>query len=69
MYILCGATRLARFNVTTFTGSFQGLPIPVAGCVLALVFISRNFIPSVLFMLLLLSLSVLMIGTFKVKKI
>lgn len=69
MYILCGAARLARFNVTTFTGSFQGLPIPVAGCILALGFISRNFIPSSLFILLLLGLSLLMIGTFKVKKI
>ena len=69
MYILCGAIRLARYNVTTFTGSFQGLPIPVAGCILALAFISRSFIPSVLFMLFLLTLSVLMIGTFKVKKI
>ena len=69
MYVLCGAIRLARYNVTTFTGSFQGLPIPVAGCILALAFISRSFIPSVLFMLFLLTLSVLMIGTFKVKKI
>lgn len=69
MYILCGAIRLARFNVTTFTGSFQGLPIPVAGCMLALAFISSSFIPSALFMLFLLILSVLMIGTFKVKKI
>ena len=69
MYILCGAMRLARFNVTTFTGSFQGLPIPAAGCALALFFISRSFIPSALFMVFLLCLSVLMIGTFKVKKI
>ena len=69
MYILCGAIRLARFNVTTFSGSFQGLPIPAAGCLLALVFLTRYYIPSVLFMFILLGLSVLMIGTFKVKKI
>ena len=69
MYILCGAIRLARFNVTAFTGSFQGLPIPVAGCLLALAFISSYYIPSVLFMFIMLGLSLLMIGTFKVKKV
>lgn len=69
MYILCGAIRLARFNVTTFTGNFQGLPIPAAGCLLALFFLMKSFIPSFFFMFILLGLSVLMIGTFKVKKI
>lgn len=69
LYIVCGAIRLARFNVTTFTGSFQGLPIPAAGCLLSVGFLFSYYIPSVFFMFLLLLLSFSMIGTFKVKKI
>ncbi|MBE1553941.1 CDP-diacylglycerol--serine O-phosphatidyltransferase [Sporosarcina limicola] len=69
LYVLCGAIRLARFNVTTFTGSFQGLPIPAAGCTLAFAIFFMNYIPSVLFMFLMLGLALLMIGTFKVKKV
>jgi CDP-diacylglycerol--serine O-phosphatidyltransferase len=34
-FALCGALRLARFNVTHSAGSFQGLPIPAAGLALA----------------------------------
>lgn len=34
-YALCGALRLARFNVTHVVGPFQGLPIPAAGIFLA----------------------------------
>ena len=30
-FALCGALRLARFNVTHVVGPFQGLPIPAAG--------------------------------------
>ncbi len=30
-FALCGALRLARFNVHHVSGSFQGLPIPAAG--------------------------------------
>ncbi|MDD2942590.1 MAG: CDP-diacylglycerol--serine O-phosphatidyltransferase [bacterium] len=41
-YIVCGAARLARFNITeegTPSGSFQGLPIPgAAGALIALVY-------------------------------
>ena len=30
-YVLCGALRLARFNVVHSSGRFQGLPIPAGG--------------------------------------
>lgn len=37
MFALCGALRLARFNVNTDVvhGYFMGLPIPAGGCVIA----------------------------------
>jgi CDP-diacylglycerol---serine O-phosphatidyltransferase len=37
IYPLCAAYRLARFNVAHDTGSFSGLPSPIAGIVMALV--------------------------------
>lgn len=33
---ICGAYRLARFNVTQFSGAFEGIPITCAGSLLAL---------------------------------
>ena len=37
LFAVCGALRLARFNINTGTvkGYFMGLPIPAAGCVVA----------------------------------
>jgi len=37
IYPLCAAYRLARFNVAHDSGSFSGLPSPIAGIVMALV--------------------------------
>ncbi|MBM6839134.1 CDP-diacylglycerol--serine O-phosphatidyltransferase, partial [Clostridium saudiense] len=33
---ICGAFRLARYNVSTFDGVFAGVPITIAGCFMAL---------------------------------
>jgi CDP-diacylglycerol--serine O-phosphatidyltransferase len=35
LFTLCGAFRLARFNVSSNPSSFQGVPITIAGSVLA----------------------------------
>ena len=32
LYIVCGAFRLARFNVLNMSDSFMGIPITMAGC-------------------------------------
>ena len=66
LFILCGALRLARFNVTPADNYFTGLPIPAAGAVLAiLVFI----IPSAMVALILsVILSLLMISNFRIPK-
>ena len=48
MYVLCGALRLARFNITTAVTSkkfFTGLPIPAAGCVVATLIFFSEYVP------------------------
>jgi len=44
-YVLCGALRLARFNVTSFCSAFQGLPIPAAGTFLAAFVVAGYTLP------------------------
>lgn len=40
LFVACGALRLARFNIGGGdAGSFQGLPIPAAGCLLAALYL------------------------------
>jgi CDP-diacylglycerol--serine O-phosphatidyltransferase len=50
LYVVCGALRLARFNVQ-FPGSskkyFVGLPIPAAGCLLSTLVLFSPFMPEV----------------------
>lgn len=69
MYILCGAIRLARFNVKEFDGAFYGIPITAAGIIMTL---SSFLIPyfSVLFFAILTSvLMLLMVSNVRVPKI
>jgi CDP-diacylglycerol---serine O-phosphatidyltransferase len=68
IYIICGAIRLARFNIHEFSGHYIGVPITVAGCLLALSYLLNGIIPGYLFMFLILILSFLMISTIQVKK-
>jgi CDP-diacylglycerol---serine O-phosphatidyltransferase len=68
LYIMCGAIRLARFNVTKFTGRFVGLPITAAGCLLTLLYTLNLYIPEYIYLFLMLVLSFLMISTISVKK-
>ncbi|WP_062049968.1 CDP-diacylglycerol--serine O-phosphatidyltransferase [Bacillus sp. JCM 19034] len=68
-FILCGAIRLARFNVTTPSYHFVGLPITAAGCILTLQLLIVPYFPPYFFMFSILILSILMISTFKVRKV
>ena len=50
MLVACGALRLARFNVmagkvTTSKKFFVGLPIPAAGCMVALFYMFERYLP------------------------
>jgi CDP-diacylglycerol--serine O-phosphatidyltransferase len=68
IYIVCGAIRLARFNITEFTGSFVGVPITVAGCLMAVGYLTINILPGFFYMFLTIGLSILMISTITVEK-
>ncbi|EIT85251.1 Diguanylate cyclase/phosphodiesterase with PAS/PAC sensor(S) [Fictibacillus macauensis ZFHKF-1] len=68
IYIACGAIRLARFNITEFTGAFVGVPITVAGCILAVGYLLVPVIPSFVFMFITILLSFLMISTLSIQK-
>ncbi|WP_110111417.1 CDP-diacylglycerol--serine O-phosphatidyltransferase [Bacillus sp. CGMCC 1.16541] len=68
-YIACGALRLARFNITESNGYFTGLPITAAGCLLTLSYLGVPYLPSHFFMFLTITLALLMIGTFRLKKV
>jgi CDP-diacylglycerol--serine O-phosphatidyltransferase len=68
IFIVCGAIRLARFNIVEFSGHYTGIPITVAGCLLAVSYLTNEIIPSQIFMFLIIILSFLMISTIEVKK-
>lgn len=67
MYVLCGAYRLARFNVVESQGYFLGLPITAAGAFLAVV-LALTASP-VLVAIVCLTLSAAMISSIPVPKI
>ncbi|MDQ0244531.1 CDP-diacylglycerol--serine O-phosphatidyltransferase [Bacillus fengqiuensis] len=69
LYIACGALRLARFNITENNGYFTGLPITAAGCILTLSYLAIPYFPQQFFMFLVILLAILMVGTFRLKKI
>ncbi|MBS7344483.1 MAG: CDP-diacylglycerol--serine O-phosphatidyltransferase [Caryophanon sp.] len=69
LYIVCGALRLARFNVSEANGYFTGLPITAAGSVLTFTFFFINFANPVFYMFLTPILALLMISTFTMKKV
>lgn len=68
LYIACGAIRLARFNIMEAQGYFIGLPITAAGCLMTLSYLFIGYVPAYYFMFITLILSLLMIGTFKIRK-
>ncbi|SCJ00633.1 CDP-diacylglycerol-serine O-phosphatidyltransferase [uncultured Clostridium sp.] len=67
---ICGAFRLARYNVSTFDGVFAGVPITIAGCFIALFILLtlRVNMSAVIPMLLMIVFSYLMVSNFKLKK-
>ncbi len=67
IFTLCGAYRLARFNISSDTSSFQGVPITVAGAVLAIAVI---LIPNpVITMIVALLISAGMVSTIRLPKV
>lgn len=69
LFIAGGAFRLARYNAVKFTGYYEGIPITIAGALLALSTLALAHVPSFLFLFSTLILSYLMVSTHSFKKV
>lgn len=70
-YIISGCYRLAKYNLSEFNGVFTGVPITVAGSIIALFSLVTpgNTISTLLSTILLITFAYLMVSKFKLKKI
>ena len=68
---ICGAFRLAKYNISTFEGVYTGVPITIVGCFLAfVVLVTLNIsIPTIIPVLLMILGSYLMVSKIKLKKL
>ena len=71
---ICGAFRLARYNISTFNGVFTGIPITIAGCFMALFaiiacYIKIQNINTIIPVILMILGSYLMVSNLKLKKL
>lgn len=69
VFPVCGALRLARFNISLVKGYYVGLPITVAGPVLSAIAFFAQDLPILVHTLVILALSGLMISSVKVPKL
>ncbi len=68
VFALCGAIRLARFNVLNINNYFVGIPITFAGSLLAIFVLLSNKLPLYFYPVLTMLLSFLMVSKLKVPK-
>jgi len=68
LYIMCGALRLARFNVMNIKDYFVGVPITLAGALMAVVSFVAYFLSGYLVLGIVVFLSIMMVSTIKVRK-
>ncbi|MCY6958939.1 CDP-diacylglycerol--serine O-phosphatidyltransferase [Clostridium brassicae] len=71
IFPLCGAYRLARYNCTAFDGEFMGIPITLAGMLLAIYcFFTINYTSYIIrTAILMIVLSYLMVSKLRIKKV
>lgn len=69
VFALCGAVRLARFNMLNITTYFVGVPITFAGGFMALLILLRTTLPWYIYLMSMAILAFLMVSTFKVPKL
>lgn len=67
-YVLAGAVRLARYNVTEFDGVFCGVPITAAGVAMTLSFFLVPYMQPLFFVVSTLVLALLMVSTIRFTK-
>ena len=68
-FVLCGAVRLARFNVLNISTYFIGVPITFAGGLIGFLMLFYKIVPWVFYPVLLAVLAVLMVAPFRVPKL
>lgn len=69
LFSICGALRLARFNVLNISDCFIGVPITFAGGFMALLLLFVQAIPWQVFPIAMLVLSFLMVSSLQVPKL
>lgn len=75
IFPICGAYRLARYNITSFDGTFSGIPITIAGLIMALfsliqlTVLKKVLIHPILPIIFIVALSYLMVSKIKLKKV
>ncbi|HZK56201.1 MAG TPA: CDP-diacylglycerol--serine O-phosphatidyltransferase [Desulfosporosinus sp.] len=69
VFALCGACRLARFNMLNITTHFVGVPITFAGGFLALLMLFRNILPWYFYLGMMAFLAYMMVSSLKVSKL
>jgi CDP-diacylglycerol---serine O-phosphatidyltransferase len=68
LYILCGAIRLARYNVKEFDGTFYGIPITVAGFIMAFTLLFTSHLPILVYVITTSVLAILMVSNIRIPK-
>ena len=67
IFLFCGILRLARYNIMELKGSFQGMPITLNGIIMPLAYFFN--IPIKFYPYIYLALGILMVSSFRVKKL
>ncbi|MFZ5648451.1 MAG: CDP-diacylglycerol--serine O-phosphatidyltransferase [Bacillota bacterium] len=68
LFVLCGALRLARFNIMNVQGYFLGVPITIAGSLVAITVLAAGGAPVIFPAVLVFVLSCLMVSSIKLPK-
>jgi CDP-diacylglycerol--serine O-phosphatidyltransferase len=68
LYVIGGAFRLARYNMNVFNGKYVGLPITIAGLIIALSVFVISRLPSMAYLFIVIILFYLMVSKHSFKK-
>lgn len=69
VFPVCGAIRLARFNILNISTHFLGVPITFAGGFIALLVLFHGMVPWVIYPVSMVALSGLMVSSIRVPKL
>ncbi len=71
VFLFCGILRLARYNIMDLRGEFQGMPITLNGIIIPLAYFARNLLHIEIrfFPYIYLVLGILMVSSFRIKKL